>query len=169
MRIAFVDSAGFLASRHSPTIPLADGARHSPRARSRPGRRFLNRVTLTGERGTAPCLPPPGETDQYRARYLALWRSGGRYPRHQTISGHHPWETAEAKIPHRCRSCALHGVPNLGGSWTRLIGSKPLSPRFAAMRKLAMKFRAILFGADPAGLHHILRAQLIPIEGLSVH
>jgi hypothetical protein len=32
-----------------------------------------------------------------------------------------------------------------------------------------MKFRAILFGADSAGPHHILRAQLIPIEGLSVH
>jgi transposase len=104
------------------------------------------------------------------------------------------------------------------------------SPQFAAMRKLAMNFRAILFGADPArldawltevnasGLHHIrsfagwlmpdlqavrnaitepwsngqaegqinklktlkrsmygrasvelLRARLIPIEGLSVH
>jgi hypothetical protein len=30
-----------------------------------------------------------------------------------------------------------------------------------------MNFRAILFGADPAE-HDILRAQLIPIEGLSV-
>jgi hypothetical protein len=32
-----------------------------------------------------------------------------------------------------------------------------------------MNFRAILFGAGPADPHHILRAQLIPIEGLSVH
>jgi hypothetical protein len=46
---------------------------------------------------------------------------------------------------------------------------KPASPQFAAMRKLAMNFRAIVLGADPAGPHHILRAQLIPIEGLSVH
>jgi hypothetical protein len=44
---------------------------------------------------------------------------------------------------------------------------KATSPQFAAMRKLAMNFRAILFGADPAE-HDILRAQLIPIEGLSV-
>jgi hypothetical protein len=46
---------------------------------------------------------------------------------------------------------------------------KATSPQFAAMRKLAMNFRAILFGADPADPHHILRARLIPIEGLSVH
>ena len=63
-------------------------------------------------------------------------------------------------------------------------------PQFAATRKLAMSFRGILFGADPARLgarlteanasspHHIrslaqqtqdLEAWLIPIEGLSVH
>jgi hypothetical protein len=34
---------------------------------------------------------------------------------------------------------------------------------------LAINLRAILFGADPADPHHIPRAQLIPIEGLSVH
>jgi hypothetical protein len=29
-----------------------------------------------------------------------------------------------------------------------------------------MNFPAILFGADPAGPHHILRAPPLPIEGL---
>jgi hypothetical protein len=43
---------------------------------------------------------------------------------------------------------------------------KAASPQFAAMRKLAMNFRAILFGADPAGPHHILRARIFLKLGL---
>jgi hypothetical protein len=57
----------------------------------------------------------------------------------------------------------------LGGNRTRLIGSRPLRRGLLRCGKLATNFRAILFGADPAAPHHILHAQLIPIEGLSVH
>jgi hypothetical protein len=50
------------------------------------------------------------------------------------------------------RACMGFRGTVLGGKRTRMIGFTAASPQFAAMRKLAMNFRAILFGADPARL-----------------
>jgi hypothetical protein len=67
--------------------------------------------------------------------------------------------------PHSARRFEEH---YLGGDST-LERFKAASPQFAAMRKLAMNFRAILFGADALAGIPSCAAQLIPIEGLLMH
>ena len=75
------------------------------------------------------------------SRYLAPWRSGEPCPwgiRRSPAIIHDAGKPRDEN-PARYGSCAPHGVPRT-------------SPQFAAMRKLAMNFRAILFGADPTRL-----------------
>jgi transposase len=90
------------------------------------------------------------------ARYLAPWRSGGRCPRASDAPQPSSMtrERPETKIPPVAGAALCMAFR---GTLSRrqqdaLDRVTAASPQFAAMRKLAMNFRAILFGADPARL-----------------
>jgi hypothetical protein len=90
------------------------------------------------------------------ARYLAPWRSTGHCPRasDDLRPSSMTRERPETKIPPVAGAALCMAFP---GTLSRrqqdtLDRFTAASSQFAAMRKLAMIFRAILFGGDPARL-----------------
>jgi hypothetical protein len=95
-------------------------------------------------------------SQSHLARYLAPWRSGGRCPRasDDLQPSSMTLETPETKIPPVAGAAlcmAFRGTLSRRQQDT-LDRFTAALPQFAAMRKLATNFRAILFGADSARL-----------------